>query len=331
MHRPTVVLAILLTVLADNSGAQSRPLGLPPVPWPKDNPYSESRVALGRNLFFDARLSIDGLVSCANCHRPELAFSGGQTMPRGVSVKPLARRVPTLVNRAYGRSEFYDGRAASLEEQIHFPVSNADEMGSAPQTAAAAISNIAGYAPLFVQAFGDSKVTFERIEKAIASFERTILSGNSPYDRFLNGDQAALTPAAQRGLRIFDGAGKCNQCHRGFNLTDEKFAGLGIGPDRAPFDFGLAAISRKKRDTGKFKVPTLREVARTAPYMHDGRFRTLDDVLEFYRKGCLPGPDLDPRIAPFPMDASAKADLLAFLVALNGEGWQQIKRPAKLP
>jgi cytochrome c peroxidase len=243
----------------------------------------------------------------------------------------LPRRAPTLVNRAYGRSEFYDGRAASLEDQVHFPVSNADEMGSATQAAAAAISRIAGYAPLFAQAFGDPQVTFDRIAKAIASFERTLLSGNSPYDRFLNGDPDALTPAAQRGLAIFNGAGKCNQCHRGFNLTDERFAGLGIGPDRPPFDLGLAAITKKKRDTGRFKVPTLREVARTAPYMHDGRFRTLDDVLEFYRKGCLPGPDLDPRVAPFALDAPAKADLLAFLFALNGEGWQQINRPVRLP
>ncbi len=334
MPRPVVLLVILWAVLPGNSIAQpppKPPLGLPPVPWPANNPYSEARVTLGRYLFFDARLSIDGMVSCANCHRPELAFSGGQTMPRGVSVKRLPRRVPTLVNRAYGRSEFYDGRAASLEDQVHFPVSNPDEMGSAPQTSAAAISQVAGYAALFTQAFGDSKVTFERIAQAVASFERTILSGNSAYDRFLNGDQQALSPAAKRGLHIFERSGACGKCHSGFNLTDEKFASLGIGPDRPPFDLGLEAITHKNGDTGKFKAPTLREVTRTAPYMHDGRFRTLDEVLEFYRKGCQPGANLDSRIAPFSLDAPAKADLLAFLTSLNGEGWQQIKRPVKLP
>jgi cytochrome c peroxidase len=307
------------------------PLGLPPVPWPADNPYSEARVNLGRYLFFDPRLSVDGMVACANCHRPELAFSGGLTRPKGVSVKPLPRRVPTLVNRAYGRSQFADGRAASLEDQIHFPVSNPDEMGSSQAAAAETISKIPGYTSLFTQAFGDPKVTFERIAKAVASFERTILSGNSPYDRFRGGDKQALSPAAARGLRIFEHSGGCNKCHLGFNLTNEKFANLGIGPDRPPFDLGRESITGKKLDTGKFKVPTLREVTRTGPYMHDGRFLTLDEVMEFYRQGCQPGPNLDSRIAPFSLDASAKADLLAFLGALNGEGWQQIKRPFKLP
>ena len=315
MPRPTVFLVILWIAMPGKLLAQSPPkppLGLPPVPWPANNPYSEARVALGRFLFFDARLSIDGMVSCASCHRAEFAFAGGQPPPRGVTVKGLPRRAPTLINRAYGRSQFYDGRAASLEDQIPVPVSDPDEMGSSPQAAAEAISKVSGYAPLFAQAFGDPKVTFDRIAQAIASFERTILSGNSPYDRFLNGDKQALSPAATRGLQIFRRTGECSKCHSGFNLSDEKFASMDIGPDRPPFDLGLEAISGKQRDAGKFKVPTLREVTRTGPYMHDGRFRTLDEVLEFSRKG-------------------AKADLLAFLQSLNGEGWQQIKRPMRLP
>jgi cytochrome c peroxidase len=224
-----------------------------------------------------------------------------------------------------------DGRAATLEAQISGPVSESDEMGATPAAAAGAIANIAGYAPLFEQAFGDRQVTFDRIAKAIASFERTILSGNSPYDRFLNGDKRALGPAAKRGLEIFQRTGECSECHKGFNFTDEKFASLGIGPDETPADLGLAGITGKRRDDGKFKVPTLREVVSTGPYMHDGRFRTLDDVLEFYRKGGTPGPHLDSRIAPFFLDAPAKANLMAFLQSLSGEGWQQIQAPAKLP
>ncbi len=307
------------------------PLGLPPVVWPVDNPYSAARVELGRNLFFDSRLSMNGKVSCATCHPPEHAFAGGDPRPVGVTGTRLRRRPPTLINRAYGKSQFVDGRAATLEAQISGPMTASDEMGTLPASAAEMVSKIAGYAPLFEQAFGDRQVTFDRIVKAIASFERTILSGNSPYDRFLNGDKSALSPAAKRGLEIFQRSGECSECHSGFNFTDEKFASLGIGPDGHPPDPGLAGITNKRRDEGKFKVPTLREVAHTAPYMHDGRFQTLDEVLDFYRKGGQPGPHLDSRIAPFFLDAQAKENLTEFLKALSGEGWQQLKAPEKLP
>ena len=312
-------------------GAPAPPLGLPPVIWPADNPYSAASVELGRNLFFDPRLSTNGKVSCATCHPPEHAFAGGDPPPVGVTGRPLRRRSPTVINRAYGRSQFLDGRAATLEAQITGPITAPDEMGTTPAAAAGVIASIAGYGRLFEEAFGDRQVTFERIAKAIASFERTVVSGNSPYDRFLAGDKHALSPAARRGLEIFERSGECAECHSGSNFTDEKFASLGIGPDGHPPDLGLAGITRKRRDEGKFKVPMLREVARTGPYMHDGRFRTLDEVLEFYRKGGQPGPRLDSRIAPFFLDAPAKASLIEFLESLSGEGWQQIKAPEKLP
>ncbi len=321
----------LMAPAAPTASPPEPPLGLPPVPWPADNPYSPERVELGRYLFFDPRLSADGTISCASCHPPDHAFAGGDPAPVGVTGKPLRRRVPTLINRAYGRSQFYDGRAPTLEAQITFPISDPNEMGTTPQAAAQAIAKIAGYRPLFERAFGDSQVTFDRITKAIATFERTILSGNSPYDRFLNGDKNALTAQAKRGQQIFERTGECSECHNGFNFTNEKFASLGIGPDQQPPDLGLAGTTKKRRDEGKFKVPTLREVAHTAPYMHDRRFKTLDDVLEFYRKGGQPSRHLDSRIAPFFLDAPAKADLKAFLESLSGEGWQQIKPPEKLP
>ena len=307
------------------------PLGLPPVVWPADNPYSPARVELGWYLFFDPRMSANGSVSCATCHPPDHAFAGATPPPLGVSKTPLRRRAPTLINRAYGRSQFYDGRAATLEDQIRFPVSAEDEMGSSPDAARAAIADIAGYAPFFARAFGDPLVTFQRITQSIASFERTILSGNSPYDRYVHGDKDALTSQAKRGMEIFERTGECSECHNGFNFTDEKFAGLGIGPDEQPPDLGLFDVTGKRRDEGKFKVPTLREVAHTAPYMHDGRFKTLDEVLDFYRKGGRPSHHLDSRIAPFFLDAPAKADLKAFLESLSGEGWQQIKAPERLP
>jgi cytochrome c peroxidase len=307
------------------------PLGLPPVIWPAGNPYSEARVELGRNLFFDPRMSSSGKVSCATCHPPEHAFAGGDPPPLGVTGTRLRRRAPTLINRAYGRSQFVDGRAATLEAQITGPMTAVDEMGTTLPAAAEAIAKIPGYAALFEAAFGDRRVTFERIAMAIASFERTIISGNSAYDRYLNGDKHALSAEARRGLDIFERSGECAECHNGFNLSDEKFASLGIGPEGHPPDLGLAEVTGKRRDTGKFRTPTLREVVHTAPYMHDGRDRTLDDVLEFYRKGGQPGPYLDSRIAPFFLDARAKVYLMAFLESLSGEGWQQIKAPEKLP
>jgi len=320
-----------IAILAAQEAPPKPPLGLPPVRWPADNLYSAARVDLGRYLFFDPHLSAGGTVSCATCHPPAHAFAGGDPAPLGVTRKALLRRAPTLINRAYGREQFYDGRAATLEDQVAGPVTNPDEMGTTKEAAAEAVSKIAGYAPLFERAFGDPKVTFERITKAIASFERTILSGNSPYDRFLTGDKQALTSQAKRGLQIFERAGECTECHRGFNLSDEKFASLGIDPALPSPDLGLGALTGKHRDDGKFKVPTLREIAHTGPYMHDRRYKTLEEVLEFYRKGGQPGPYLDSRVASFFLDARAKADLLAFLESLNGEGWQQIKAPERLP
>lgn len=338
MFERAVFVGIALTTMLGNLSAQvvpvsppKPPLGLPPVIWPDDNPYSAPRVELGWYLFFDSRLSANGRVSCATCHPPEHAFAGGEPPPLGVTGKPLRRRAPTLINRAYGKSQFYDGRAATLEAQIPGPITDPNEMGTTPEAAAEAIAKIAGYAPLFERAFGGTQISFDRITKAIAAFERTILSGNSPYDRFLSGDKNALSPKAKRGLQIFERSGECSECHSGYNLTNEKFASLGIGPDQKPPDLGLAGITGKRSDEGKFKVPTLREVEHTGPYMHDGREKTLDDVLEFYRKGGQPGSHLDSRIAPFFLDAPAKADLIAFLESLSGEGWQQIKAPERLP
>ncbi len=307
------------------------PAGLPPIPWPQDNGYSPARVELGKTLFFDGRLSANGAVSCAFCHEPSHAFSASTPLSRGVNGRLGVRHAPTLINRAWGKSQFWDGRAPTLEAQVIVPMTNPDEMGMTVDQVVERLRNIKGYAPLFAAAFGDGAITFDRIARAIASFERTIVSGNSPYDRYLAGDKSALTKQQKAGLNFFNGKGECAECHSGPNFTTEKFANIGEGMDQANPDPGLEAITKKRGDFGKFKVPTLRDLAHRGPYMHDGRSRTLGDVLDLYAKGGLPNPHLDTRLTPFYMDEQTRQDLLAFLDSLNGEGWQNIVPPATLP
>jgi cytochrome c peroxidase len=320
---------------AENAGSTSAnfppPLGLPAIVWPQDNPYSPARAELGKILFFDGRLSANGMVSCASCHEPEHAFAGSTPFSKGVTGKPGVRHTPTLVNRAWGKSQFWDGRVVTLESQVIVPVSEPNEMGMAADLVVKKIRGIPGYAPLFADAFGDSSINFDRIAKAIATFERTIVSGNSAYDRYLAGDKSALTKQQKDGLDFFNKKGECAECHSGPNFTDEKFANLGIGTDKPSPDPGHEAITHKRGDWGKFKVPTLRDLAQRAPYMHDGSIKTLSEVLDVYAKGGLPNPHLDTRLTPFYMDEQTKQDLSAFLDSLNGEGWQKITPPTTFP
>ncbi len=204
-------------------------------------------------------------------------------------------------------------------------------MGMTTEAVAKKVGVIKGYAPLFMAAFGDSAVTFDRIAKAIATFERTILSGNSAYDRYLAGDKSALTKQQKDGLDFFEKKGECAECHSGPNFSNEKFANLGVGMDRANPDPGREDATYKRSDTGRFKVPTLRDLASRAPYMHDGSVKTLAEVLDIYAKGGLPNPHLDTRLAPFYLDEETRRDVLAFLDSLNGQGWQNIKPPTTFP
>jgi len=307
------------------------PLGLPPITWPEDDPYSPARAELGRILFFDGRLSSNGIVSCAFCHEPQHAFSASTAFSKGVNGKQGARHAQTLINRAWGRSEFWDGRSPTLEAQVIVPVTNPDEMGMTAERVVQTLQGIKGYAPLFASAFGDSTINFDRVSKAIATFERTIVSGNSAYDRFLAGDKSALSKSQKDGLDFFNRKGECAECHAGPDLTTEKFANLGIGMDLLHPDPGREAVTRKRGDFGKFKIPTLRDLSYRAPYMHDGHFKTLGEVLDLYAKGGEPNPHLDTRLTPFYLDEETKQDLLAFLDSLTGEGWQKIAPPTEFP
>ena len=320
------------TATAQNHSTHfSVPLGLRRIPWPEENGYSPARAELGRMQFFDGRLSANGVVSCAFCHEPSHAFSGTEARSSGVDGKAGVRHAPTLINRAWGKSEFWDGRAPTLEAQVTVPITNPDEMGMTVDQVVKKIQGIKGYAPLFAAAFGDSTVNFERIAKAIATFERTIVSGDSPYDRYLAGDKHALTKQQKDGLDFFNKKGECAECHSGPNFTDEKFANVGVGADQAQPDPGREAVTGKRGDWGKFKAPTLRDLARRGPYMHDGSAKTLNEVLDIYAKGGLPNPHLDTRLTPFYLDEQTRQDLLAFLDSLNGEGWQKITPPAAFP
>lgn len=307
------------------------PRGLPPVFWPAGNPYSRAKAELGRLLYFDARLSADGTVSCASCHDPKAAFTDGAPVSTGIKGQHGTRSAPTVINRVFGMAQFWDGRAASLEEQAKGPIANPVEMGMTHEAAVARIRGIAGYRPRFAAAFGSDAVDLDRIVKAIACFERTVMSGNAPYDRYLAGDRQAMTAAQVRGMNVFVNKAKCDQCHEGANFTLNSYHNLGVGTDRPDPDAGRFAVTRDPRDWGAFKTPTLREIEHTAPYMHDGSLKTLAEVIEFYDKGGIPNRNLDPAIKPLHLTARDKSDLVEFLKALGGEGWQHIAAPAQLP
>ena len=306
------------------------PVGLLPIVWPKDNPYTPEKAELGRVLFFDKRLSDDGTVACASCHVPQHAFSEPSSVSTGIHGAQTTRNSPTIVNRAFSMAQFWDGRAPTLEEQAKGPLNSPQEMGTR-ENCVKTLNGIAGYRLLFLKAFGSEEITFDRAASAIATFERTLLSGNSPYDRFTAGDKKALSPAQVRGMKIFFNKAKCDKCHEGLNFTSNSYHNLGVGMDKPSPDLGRFEFTKDPRDMGAFKTPTLREIASTAPYMHDGSIRTLDEVVEFYDKGGNWNKNLDPDMKRLSLTRDQKSDLVAFLQSLSGEGWQQVRAPDSFP
>ncbi len=310
------------------------PLGLDEsaVVIPADNPSTKEKVELGRMLFFDKRLSKNNTIACASCHIASFAFTDGKPVSAGINGLKGNRSAPVSVNRVFSSVQFWDGRAATLEEQSIGPFVNPIEHGFATHDEMVAkMKKIAGYRALFQQVFG-TDVTIDGVGKAIASFQRTIVSGNSPADRFDFGqEEKAISPEAQRGLELFRGKARCVRCHSGFNFTDEKFHNLGIGWDNNKVDLARYMVTKNPEDIGAFKTPTLREIARSAPYMHDGRFKTLADVVNFYDKGGVKNPHQDNLVIPLELTDEEKRDLVAFLHTLNGEGWQHIKSPKEFP
>jgi cytochrome c peroxidase len=299
---------------------------------PADNQLTPEKVELGRFLFFDKRLSKDNSIACASCHMPTLAYTDGQAVSSGIKHLQGGRSAPASINRVFAKAQFWDGRAATLEEQSIGPFVSPVEHGFIDHDEMIRKMNkIEGYKKLFKQVFG-SDITAANIGKAIASFQRTILSGNSPADRFdSGGEEQALSPAAQQGLELFRTKARCTRCHSGFNFSDEKFHNIGIGWDTNTVDLGRYMVTKNPEDIGAFKTPTLREISRTAPYMHDGRFGTLEEVVNFYDQGGIKNPHLDNTVIRLELTDQEKRNLVEFLRSLNGEGWQQITAPTEFP
>jgi len=308
------------------------PRGLVPIFWPKDNPYTPEKAELGWLLYFDKRLSADNTVSCASCHAPQFAYTDGQPVSKGIRGQLGDRSAPTVINRAYSLDQFWDGRAKSLEEQAKGPIANPIEMGHTHAACAKSLAAIPGYRKRFKDVFGSEDVNIDHIAQAIATFERMVLSGDSAYDRFKAGDQNALNDSQKRGMTVFfSNNARCDSCHEGFNFTNGKYANVGIGMDKPAPDLGRYLVTKDEADKGAFKTPTLRDIARTAPYMHDGSLKTLEDVVEHYDKGGIKNQWLHQDVRPLKLTVQEKKDLVEFLKALNGEGWQHFKEPTSFP
>jgi cytochrome c peroxidase len=272
------------------------PLGLDLyLPVPEDNPLTAEKIELGRQLFFDRRLSRDGTLSCASCHQPDRGFADGRAIAVGVDGRQGRRNAPALINRGYGRAFFWDARSASLEDQVLRPIEDPNELGSSAPDASVRVG-----------------VPVPEMARALSSFVRSILSGNSPFDRFINGEAEALTADEQAGLRVFRGKGNCTSCHVGPTLTDERTHNTGVA-------WRDGALNDRGAGRGEFKTPTLREVARTAPYMHDGSLPTLESVVDFYDGGGRANPSLDPEVRPLRLTALERLQLVAFLRTLSGD------------
>lgn len=326
------------------------PKGLPQMMWdvmvPEDNPVTPAKIELGRRLYFDPRLSSDGSVSCATCHDPEKGFADGRAVAEGVGGQKGARNSPTVLNAVFNEVQFWDGRAGSLEDQAKGPFVNPIEMGMKDHDAVvAAVGKDAAYVADFKAVFGGAP-TIDRIAAAIATFERTVVSGDSDFDRFRAGDELALSESAQRGWRLWNGRAKCHLCHpfSGFNpnLSDNKFHNIGVSARKPGFEalakraaagenvaalsldpaspeLGRFTVTRFPGDIGAFKTPGLRDIALTAPYMHDGSEPNLMSVVEFYNRGGEKNAYLDNRMGPLHLDHGDIHDLVMFMQSLTGQ------------
>jgi cytochrome c peroxidase len=288
------------------------------VPMPAGNVNYLQKVDLGKQLYFDGRLSKNNAISCAFCHNPGTGFADARQFSIGAFGTAGGRQAPTVYNAAFNPFQFWDGRATSLEEQAIGPIHNPIEMAETHETVVPKIAKVPGYQKQFKAVFGKS-VSLQSIAEAIAAFERTIVSSNSAFDKYVMGESSAMDESAIRGMQLFKGKARCILCHNGPNFTDNQFHNLGVPQEGLlKEDEGRYNVSRRERDKGAFKTPTLRSVTETAPYMHDGVFKTLEDVIEFKDKGGQSNPHLSPLMKPLGLAPEEKADLVVFMKALTG-------------
>jgi cytochrome c peroxidase len=354
-----VMLAPLL-VKADDSSSPSDinpPLGIPKDVWtyfiPKDSPITSQKVELGRQLFFDKRLSADGHVSCATCHDPKLGFADARAKAEGIGGRRGPRNTPTILNSMFNAGQFWDGRAATLDAQALMPLINPDEMGNETlEQVVARLQKIPEYSTQFRDVFGRSPA-IDDLAKAIAAYERTLVSGNSPFDRYMSGDRAAIGDSALRGLGLFRGKARCTVCHN-FNmsfpfLTDQNYRNTGIAANNPAFnnltkaalevaragstteslqalgkqegasELGRFLVTGNALDVGAFRTPSLRNVELTAPYFHDGSAATLLDVVRYYARGGNESPSRDWELQIVSLSESEQQDLVEFLKSLTGD------------
>lgn len=295
------------------------PSGFPQMYIPADNPLSASKISLGRHLFFDKRLSRDSTVSCGTCHIPSLAFSdSGMQFSRGVRDQRTLRNSPSLTNTGYNLSFFWEGGVPSLELQALAPILAPHEMDMNTDTLILRIKDDPVYKELFYRAFGTETITIAMITKALASFQRTMVSSNSPFDRYRNGNTSAISADAVKGMELFFGEkGDCFHCHNGFNFTDNTFHNTSLEPGFS--DEGRYLITGFTTDRGKFKTPTLRNVELTPPYMHNGSVRTLREVVVHYNSGGKGNPNADILMRPLGLSDSEVDQLVEFLRALTDD------------
>ncbi|NQU20098.1 MAG: c-type cytochrome [Candidatus Nealsonbacteria bacterium] len=295
------------------------PLGLPPLPVPDDNPMTAEKIALGRLLYFDKRLSKDGTISCATCHDPKVAWTEDRATSKGIDGQIGGANSPTVINSAYAKAQFWDGRAATLEEQALGPMENPIEMGHKLDVLVTELEKIPEYKEGFQKVFSTG-VTKDGIAKAIAAFERTVLSGNSPYDQYEAGKKDALTAAQKRGLDLFNDY--CATCHAPPLFSNYRYYNTGVGMDKKKPDEGRKAVTGKDRDLGKFRVPALREVAATGPYFHDGSVKTLEEAVDIMAGGGKGDANVTVMLKALREEDISKQDrkdLVEFLKALSGD------------
>ncbi len=285
------------------------------VPVPIDNQQTQNRIALGKKLFFDPRLSGSNWISCGTCHNPALGWSDGLPTAIGHGQKVLGRATPTILNTAYNKHQFWDGRADTLEQQALGPIAAAGEMNQDLDELVKELSAIKGYEKLFKAAYPQEGISKKTIGKAIASFERTINSTESRFDRWIKGEKNAMNKSEIRGFNVFEGKGLCASCHSGFNFSDGAFHNIGLKDNKDP---GRFAVTKDKSLVGALKTPTLRDISLTAPYMHNGEYKTLAEVVNHYDRGGDSKKNISPLMIKLNLSKQEKKDLVAFMESLTG-------------